>query len=199
MKYVVHVFFFCLKMNQGLLLLFLLITKKKIMAFCSKCGTEFNDGAQFCPKCGQPTNAASQQQVYQQQYVAQPQEKEHSRMYKMWHSKWNWIAAIVFLIIIVAANMGGGSDTDMLQKEVKKMMVEKMKEKGQSLVITDFTLVHQDGNNYTGLAACTLDGEKMDLDVKVVYDGSSFQAEWAPTAEYQQKALEEGLQELFNN
>ena len=120
------------------------------MAFCSKCGTQINDGAKFCPKCGQPTNAASQQQVYQQQYVAQPQEKEHSRMYKMWHSKWNWIAAIVFLIIIVAANMGGSSDTDMLQKEVKKMMVEKMKEKGQTLNITDFTLVHQDGNNYTG-------------------------------------------------
>ena len=120
------------------------------MAFCSKCGTQINDGAKFCPKCGQPTNAASQQQVYQQQYVAQPQEKEHGRMYKMWHSKWNWIAAIVFLIIIVAANMGGSSDTDMLQKEVKKMMVEKMKEKGQTLNITDFTLVHQDGNNYTG-------------------------------------------------
>ena len=169
------------------------------MAFCGKCGAQINDGAQFCPQCGQPTNAASQQQVYQQQYVAQPQEKEHSRMYKMWHSKWNWIAAIVFLIIIFAANMGGGSDTDMLQKEVKKMMVEKMKEKGQNLNITDFTLVHQDGNNYTGVATCTLDGEKLDLDVKVVYDGSSFQAEWAPTAEYQQKALQEGLQELFNN
>ena len=79
------------------------------------------------------------------------------------------------------------------------MMVEKMKEKGQTLNISDFTLVHQDGNNYTGLATCTLDGEKMDLDVKVVYDGSNFQAEWAPTAEYQQKALEEGLQELFDN
>lgn len=165
------------------------------MAFCSKCGAQINDGAQFCPKCGQPTNAASEQQVYQQQYVAQPQEKEHSRMYKMWHNKWNWIGAIVATIIIVAVNMSGGSDTDMLQKEVKKMMVEKMKEKGQALNISEFTLVHQDGNNYTGLAICTLDGEKIDLDVKVVYDGSNFQAEWAPTAEYQQKALEE----LFNN
>lgn len=47
------------------------------MAFCSKCGTEFNDGAQFCPKCGQPTNAASQQQVYQQpaQAYQQPQQR----------------------------------------------------------------------------------------------------------------------------
>lgn len=48
------------------------------MAFCSKCGTEFNDGAQFCPKCGQPTNATSQQQVSQpqQQYAAQQPQQQ---------------------------------------------------------------------------------------------------------------------------
>ena len=78
------------------------------------------------------------------------------------------------------------------------MMVDKMKEKGSTLVITDFNLVHQEGNNYTGLATCTLDGEKMDLDVKVIYDGSKFQAEWAPTEEYQAKIIEEGLNELFS-
>ena len=194
------------------------------MAFCSKCGTLINDGVQFCPKCGQPTNAASQQQVYQQQqYFAQQQQEEETM--KLWQkilyflvgpagllaglvytirkkasmakSAFIW-GAVGTLLWIGLANIGGGSDTDMLQSEVQKMMVEKMKEKGQSLVISDFTLVHQDGNNYTGLAACTLDGEKMDLDVKVVYDGSSCQAEWAPTAEYQQKVIEEGLQELFN-
>lgn len=26
------------------------------MAFCENCGTQLNDGAQFCPKCGQSTN-----------------------------------------------------------------------------------------------------------------------------------------------
>ena len=47
------------------------------MAFCSKCGAQINDGAQFCPTCGQPTDAASQQQVYQQpQYAAQPQQPQ---------------------------------------------------------------------------------------------------------------------------
>ena len=107
--------------------------------------------------------------------------------------------AVGTLLWIAVANFGGSPDTEMLQNEVKKMMVEKMKERGQTLNITDLTLVHQDGNNYTGLATCTIDGEKMDLDVVVVYDGSNFQAEWAPTAEYQQKALEEGLQELFED
>ena len=57
------------------------------MAFCSKCGAQIYDGAQFCPKCGQPNNAASRQHFNQQQYGVQPKE-EHSRTYKMWHSKW---------------------------------------------------------------------------------------------------------------
>lgn len=38
------------------------------MAFCSKCGTQINDGAKFCPSCGTPvaaTAAEPQQQSYQ--------------------------------------------------------------------------------------------------------------------------------------
>lgn len=37
------------------------------MAFCSKCGTQVNDGTRFCPKCGQAINGAQQSvQGYQQ-------------------------------------------------------------------------------------------------------------------------------------
>ena len=67
------------------------------------------------------------------------------------------------------------------------MMIETMREKGQNLNITAFSLVHQGGNNYEGLASGTLGGEKIELDVYVVYDGTSFKAEWQPTAEYVQK------------
>lgn len=38
------------------------------MTFCSKCGTQINDGAKFCPSCGTPvaaTAAEPQQQSYQ--------------------------------------------------------------------------------------------------------------------------------------
>jgi len=168
------------------------------MAYCSKCGAQMNDGAQFCPQCGQSNNPNSQQD-YHHQYVAQQQRQERSGLKKFLHSKWAWVVAIVIIIIIAASSAGGSSNTDMLEKEVKKMMVDKTKEKGSTLVITDFNLVHQEGNNYTGLASCTLDGEKMDLDVKVVFDGSKFQAEWAPTEEYQAKMIEEGLNELFSD
>ena len=50
------------------------------MAFCSKCGTQVNDGAKFCPKCGNPigdnastsVNNQSQQAFQsQQQFAAQ--------------------------------------------------------------------------------------------------------------------------------
>lgn len=150
------------------------------MAFCSKCGAQINDGAQFCPKCGQPSNAVSQQQVNQQQYVAQPQEKEHSRMYKMWHSKWNWIAAIVFLIIIVAANMGGG--TSDIEKTVKNLMVNEFKKESSTLVVKDLTLVHKSGNEYTGIAECTVDGQPAQYSLKVISDGQNVQAEWELSA-----------------
>lgn len=150
------------------------------MAFCSKCGAQINDGAQFCPKCGQPSNAVSQQQVNQQQYVAQPQEKEHGRMYKMWHSKWNWIAAIVFLIIIVAANMGGG--TSDIEKAVKDLMVNEFKKENSTLVIKDLTLVHKSGNEYTGIAECTVDGQPAQYALKVISDGQNVQAEWELSA-----------------
>ena len=33
------------------------------MAFCSKCGTEIQDGAKFCPSCGQPAVTAEQAQA----------------------------------------------------------------------------------------------------------------------------------------
>ena len=74
------------------------------MAFCSKCGTKFNDGARFCSICGQPNNATSSQQLYQQQYLAQPQEERHDRMYETWHRfKWYFIGAFALLYIIIMA------------------------------------------------------------------------------------------------
>ena len=101
------------------------------------------------------------------------------------------LATVTLFAIGFAASDDSKSDIEMLQEEVSKMMVEKTKEKGKTLKISNFHLIHQDGNIYTGLATCTLDGEKVDLDVNVVYDGNNFQAEWAPTAEYQQKAWED--------
>ena len=74
-------------------------------------------------------------------------------------------------------------------------MIEKFKSDGQNLVITDLKLIHETGNSYKGLADCTLDGEEIQLDVSVLCDGENIQAEWAPTAEYQQKALNQALEE----
>ena len=85
--------------------------------------------------------------------------------------------------------------TSDIERETKKLMIEKFKSDGQNLVITDLKLIHETGNSYKGLADCTLDGEEIQLDVSVLCDGENIQAEWAPTAEYQQKALNQALEE----
>ena len=94
-----------------------------------------------------------------------------------------------FLTVFIASFMFIGCTVDKgsLENEVKKIMVETMREKGQNLTITKFSLVHQDGNNYEGLAEGTLDGEKIQLDVYAVYDGENIKAEWQPTAAYIQE------------
>lgn len=88
-----------------------------------------------------------------------------------------------------------GLSTSDIENETKKLMVEKFKGDGQNLVIKDLTLIHEAGNSYKGVADCTLDGERIQLDVSVLCDGENIQAEWAPTAEYQQKALNQAMEE----
>lgn len=198
------------------------------MAFCGNCGTQLNDGAKFCPNCGQTIAngvSAPQQHVNQpqQEYEGYSEEEETMKTWQKIVSVLVWPAgailtisafikkqtalakaALIYTVIglvlsIAITSLFGSSDTDMLEKEVKEMMVKEMKAKGMNLVVSDFTLVHQSGNDYIGIARCTLDGEKIDLDVKVVYDGSKYQAEWAPTEEYQAKAFEESWNELFGD
>lgn len=43
------------------------------MAFCGKCGTQIEDGVQFCPGCGAATDAPAQEQPRQAQ---QPQQND---------------------------------------------------------------------------------------------------------------------------
>ena len=117
---------------------------------------------------------------------------------KMTSGFWNYIV-IIFMAITISGCTTTTTDISELERVLKKMMVETMREKGQRLNITEFTLVHQGGNNYEGLAKGTLDGRKIELDVDVVCDGESFKADWGPTAacvqEMNNKIIEEGKKE----
>lgn len=194
------------------------------MEFCRNCGTKLNDGTKFCPSCGQTVDgSASASTPAAGKFYYQNNNEDAIKTWQKIVCVLVWPAgailtiiafikkqtalaksALIYTIIGIVLSIAftaifGDSDTDMLEKEVKKMIVEKARDSGQKLVISDFSLVHQSGNNYIGIAVCTLDGKKMELDVNVVYDGSKFQAEWAPTAEYQMKEFEEDWNELFDN
>jgi uncharacterized membrane protein YvbJ len=48
------------------------------MAFCGNCGTQLNDGAQFCPKCGHSTNGTGnvQEPVANNSFVNDTEEEQ---------------------------------------------------------------------------------------------------------------------------
>lgn len=98
-----------------------------------------------------------------------------------------WYILIVFLATITNSGCTSNTNRGSLEDAVKEIMVETMREKGQSLSITKLSLVHQGGNSYEGLAEGTLDGKKIQLDVYAVYDGINVKAEWQPTAAYVQE------------
>lgn len=81
--------------------------------------------------------------------------------------------------------------SNILREEVKNLMISESRKKGNDLIVHDLIVVHNSGNNYTGYAECTLNDERIDLDVEIVYDGNNIVAEWVPTAEYQYKFYEE--------
>ena len=163
------------------------------MAFCGKCGTQLKDGVKFCPKCGQQAIGFSVNQNSETNNVyVKPKENQMKKLVII-------VAVSIITIIAIYAATGGCSNTGgslnysvkeergSIENTVKQIMIKTMREKGNSLNITNLSLVHQGGNNYEGIAEGTIDGKKMQWDVYAIYDGANVKAEWQPTAEYIQK------------
>ena len=102
---------------------------------------------------------------------------------------------VMFMFFVTFVNIGCIADTSSLEKDVKKLMIETMREKGHRLTINELILVHQSDNNYEGLAKGTFDGEKIELNVYVIYDGVNVKAEWEPTEAYVQEENERFFEE----
>ena len=70
------------------------------MGFCSKCGTQIDDGAKFCPKCGQPTSEVRdvQNQSASYNYDSEPEEEQIKTWQKI-VSVLFWPAGAILLIV----------------------------------------------------------------------------------------------------
>lgn len=65
--------------------------------------------------------------------------------------------------------------TSQLNREVRKSMRETFIKEGQiGVSIVNLTLVHEEGNYYTGVVRLRYDGGTYEHAVNVVYDGDSF-------------------------
>lgn len=62
--------------------------------------------------------------------------------------------------------------TAMLEEEVLDLFNEEAEETG--LYATNVTLVHVEGNEYTGIITVLMDGVEADFDIEVMCDGRSF-------------------------
>ena len=49
------------------------------MAFCSKCGQRYDEGAKFCPVCGAPTEQPAQDSAPQQEYQPNPGQQSYQQ------------------------------------------------------------------------------------------------------------------------
>lgn len=63
-------------------------------------------------------------------------------------------------------------------RETKALMIQEAEKNGVDLQFVDFNVVHESGNNYTGIAECTINGESVKYSVDIVCDGENIQAEW---------------------
>ena len=73
------------------------------MAFCSKCGAQINDGAQFCPKCGQPTSNTNNKQepVDYNSFNDQPEDEDMKTWQKI-VSVLLWpVGAIILIVALI--------------------------------------------------------------------------------------------------
>lgn len=73
------------------------------MAFCSKCGTQLNEGAKFCPKCGQPTTSNEMNNTQ----VSSSNDLFDSENVEVQISTWQKVVSVLFwpagVILIIAA------------------------------------------------------------------------------------------------
>ena len=178
------------------------------MAFCRYCGTQLNEGAKFCPKCGKAVGdnlSASQQHAnLSQLYNEEKEEKGLGIWFKsILLAFWpiGLIVALIFKLrkknikardafqfsiagIIASFSLyfiNNCATNTQVEKTTKAIMIEKSIENGIVLDVKDITLVHKNGNEYTGIAECEVNGEKVQYSLKVTYDGINVVAEWVPS------------------
>lgn len=82
--------------------------------------------------------------------------------------------AILMLFFVVALTLSFASCsliTEDLEEETKNFVNENFANEGVDIIATDITLVHENGNKYSGQVTLLVDGEEDNYDINVIYDG----------------------------
>ena len=89
---------------------------------------------------------------------------------------------ILLLFCGFMISCSGKVSTDELSKELGPLIIENISStfdiSESNIEKKDFTLIHEEGNNYTGVLITFYDGLQQTFDIKVVYDGENYKFTW---------------------
>lgn len=84
------------------------------MAFCSKCGTQIQDGAKFCPKCGQPTSNAGNVEEPETYNSFDNEPEEDIQTWQKIVSILLWPVGVIILIVALIKKQSGKAKSALL-------------------------------------------------------------------------------------
>jgi len=80
---------------------------------------------------------------------------------------------LAVLLCVIASSCNNKSITN-LEQDVKKSIQETLNEKNINANINDVKLVNESGNKYTGIVYATDEGESIEMNISLIYDGEGY-------------------------
>lgn len=81
------------------------------------------------------------------------------------------ILTLFFAVTLTLSFASCSLITENLEEETKNSVNENFANEGVDIIATDITLVHENGNKYSGQITLLVDGEEDNYDINVIYDG----------------------------
>ena len=87
---------------------------------------------------------------------------------------------LAVLLCVIASSCNNKSITN-IEQDIKKTIQEKVNKENIYANINDVKLINESGNKYTGTVYATYEGESIEMNISLIYDGESYKWEIDPS------------------